>query len=83
MLYAKGGRRGGGGAGGGGGGGGGIGQGRGGGGIGRGGGRGGFVAGPGGFCICPACGYKVPHRQGVPCFEEKCPQCGATMTRER
>lgn len=70
MMYAKGsGMGGGGGAGG---------------GPGRGGGRGGgFRLGPGGFCLCPACGHKVPHRQGVPCFEEKCPKCGATMTRER
>jgi hypothetical protein len=44
---------------------------------------GGFRPGPGGFCICLACGHKEPHRQGVPCFEEKCPKCGAVMTRER
>jgi len=57
---------------------------KGGGGPGRGGGRaGGFGAGPGGFCICPACGQKVPHQLGVPCFEVKCPQCGTAMTRER
>ncbi len=69
MMYAKGsGMGGGGGVGGGGG-------------PGRGGGR--FRLGPGGFCLCPACGHKVPHRQGVPCFEEKCPKCGAAMTRER
>jgi hypothetical protein len=72
----------GGGAGGGQGGGAGGGQGR---GPGRGGGRrgGGFGGGPGGFCVCPACGQKVPHQQGVPCFEVKCPKCGTVMTRER
>ncbi len=70
MIYAKERGMGGGGAGG---------------GTGRGGSRGGggFRPGPGGFCICPACGHKLPHRQGMPCFEEKCPQCGAMMTRER
>jgi hypothetical protein len=51
-------------------------------GQGRGRGRGGgFGGGPGGFCICPACGQKVPHQQGVPCFEVKCPDCGTLMTR--
>jgi hypothetical protein len=65
------------------------GQGGGGRGAGPGGGRGGrgrgggFGAGPGGFCVCPACGHREPHQQGAPCFEMKCPQCGATMTRER
>lgn len=55
-----------------------------GGGPGRGGGRGpGFRPGPGGSCICPACGHRTPHQQGVPCFEVKCDQCGAVMTRER
>ena len=51
---------------------------------GRGGGQGGgFRSGPGGFCVCPACGEKMPHKQGIPCFEQKCPRCGAVMTRER
>jgi len=53
-----------------------------GGGQGRGGGRG-SRPGPGGFCLCPACGHKEAHQQGVPCLEVKCPQCGAVMTRER
>ena len=53
-------------------------------GPGRGRGRGGgFGGGPGGFCVCPACGHKAPHQQGMPCFEMKCPQCGAVMMRER
>jgi electron transport complex protein RnfB len=52
-------------------------------GQGQGGGRrgGGFGGGPGGFCVCPACGQKVPHQRGVPCFEVKCPDCGTVMTR--
>ena len=42
---------------------------------------GGFGAGPGGHCVCPNCGEQVPHQLGTPCFEQKCPKCGATMTR--
>jgi hypothetical protein len=43
----------------------------------------GFRPGPGGFCVCPACGHKAPHQQGVPCLDIKCPECGTMMTRER
>jgi predicted Fe-Mo cluster-binding NifX family protein len=54
-------------------------------GMGRGGGRrgggGGFGAGPGGDCVCPACGERTPHRPGMPCFEARCPKCGAAMIR--
>ena len=57
------------------------------GGIGKGQGRektpGGFGLGPGGNCVCPKCGEKVPHAQGAPCFQQKCPKCGTAMTRER
>jgi hypothetical protein len=38
-------------------------------------------SGPGGNCVCPACGAKVPHKQGTPCYSMKCPKCGASMTR--
>ncbi len=38
--------------------------------------------GSGGFCVCVACGTRVPHRQGVPCREERCPSCGKAMLRE-
>ncbi|MCK4577607.1 MAG: DUF134 domain-containing protein [Candidatus Marinimicrobia bacterium] len=38
--------------------------------------------GPGGFCLCPKCKEKKPHRRGTPCQEEKCPKCGSKMLRE-
>lgn len=59
-----------------------FGRGRGGGG---GGGRGGGNrpgAGPGGTCVCPACGHKVTHQVGQPCYTIKCPKCGTPMARE-
>ncbi len=42
---------------------------------------GGFAAGPGGECICPKCGARVKHQVGVPCYQQKCPNCGSPMTR--
>jgi hypothetical protein len=38
-------------------------------------------SGPGGNCVCPECGTKVPHQQGTPCYQQKCPQCGNMMVR--
>ena len=56
-------------------------------GLGHGGGRGrhseGFGLGPGDFCICPQCGEKIEHKRGIPCYKQKCPKCGANMTRKR
>jgi predicted Fe-Mo cluster-binding NifX family protein len=37
--------------------------------------------GPGGFCVCPACRFKVPHEQGIPCIQVRCPRCGQSMER--
>lgn len=41
-----------------------------------------FGAGPGGNCVCPACGTKVPHQAGAPCASINCPKCGTKMVRE-
>jgi hypothetical protein len=38
-------------------------------------------AGPGGTCVCPNCGANLPHQQGNPCYQQKCPQCGTMMIR--
>jgi hypothetical protein len=40
------------------------------------------AAGPGGNCVCPACGHKRTHQIGKPCYQIKCPKCGTNMTRE-
>ena len=45
-------------------------------------GRGPLAAGPDGYCVCPQCGQREPHQRGVPCFERKCPNCGALMVRQ-
>lgn len=39
-------------------------------------------AGPEGNCVCPSCGFRVPHSRANPCDERACPKCGAQMTRE-
>jgi hypothetical protein len=35
-----------------------------------------------GTCICPKCGHRIAHVPGVPCQDERCPECGAKMLRE-
>jgi hypothetical protein len=54
-------------------------------GLGRGGGRGRMSSssglGTGGECVCPNCSYRITHQTGSPCYEIKCPKCGAPMTR--
>ena len=42
---------------------------------------GGSGLGTGGECVCPKCGYRTTHQVGSPCYEIKCPKCGAPMTR--
>ncbi|MBN2483967.1 MAG: DUF5320 domain-containing protein [Candidatus Omnitrophica bacterium] len=37
--------------------------------------------GPGGHCVCPACGANVAHQPGTPCVSVSCPKCGTKMTR--
>lgn len=51
-------------------------------GKGRGMGGGRKAQGPGGNCVCPNCGHKIPHERGKPCFETRCEKCGMMMTRE-
>jgi len=43
-------------------------------------GRGGL--GSGGSCVCLRCGARQPHLQGMPCLEQRCPECGAALMRE-
>ena len=48
-----------------------------GGGSGQGGGRGGgFRPGPGGSCLCPACGHKEPHRKACPALRKSVRNAG-------
>lgn len=39
-------------------------------------------AGPIGYCVCPQCGKKVPHKRSNPCYTMVCPKCGIPMIRE-
>jgi hypothetical protein len=32
--------------------------------------------------VCPNCGERSAHQAGTPCYDQKCPKCGAPMTRE-
>jgi len=41
----------------------------------------GLGCGPDSQCSCPNCGHIQPHQLGIPCYTQKCPKCGAPMTR--
>jgi len=38
--------------------------------------------GPGGYCVCTKCGYKIAHQPGVPCSQLLCPKCKINLVRE-
>ncbi len=38
--------------------------------------------GPGGYCACPQCDYKIPHQRGVPCSKLLCPKCKINLVRK-
>jgi len=38
--------------------------------------------GPGGYCFCKRCGYRIEHQPGVPCSSLICPNCKTHLTRE-
>jgi len=38
--------------------------------------------GPDGNCVCPKCGYSVPHQRGVPCSSLQCPKCKVNLERK-
>ena len=54
------------------------------------GGKGQKVSGPGkgegmgpiGNCVCVKCGYSTSKKPGIPCMDEKCPECGTVLLRE-
>jgi cation diffusion facilitator family transporter len=38
--------------------------------------------GPGGYCVCPRCNYRIEHQPGVPCSSLICPNCKIYLKRE-
>lgn len=38
--------------------------------------------GPDGECVCPKCGYTIPHQNGIPCSSLKCPNCNISLERK-
>ena len=37
--------------------------------------------GPPAECVCPNCGFRMPHQRGIPCSQHICPRCGTRMVR--
>jgi len=33
-------------------------------------------------CICPSCAYEIPHKPGIPCFSNTCPDCKISLIRK-
>lgn len=40
------------------------------------------AGGPAGECLCPRCGYREAHEQGVPCTQKQCPNCQVPLIRK-
>ena len=38
--------------------------------------------GPGGYCTCPKCNYRIEHGRGTPCASLKCPKCNVRLIRK-
>jgi len=38
--------------------------------------------GPTGYCFCSKCGYKIEHKQGIPCTSISCPKCQSKLQRQ-
>jgi cation diffusion facilitator family transporter len=38
--------------------------------------------GPGGYCVCSQCGYKIEHKPGTPCSALNCPHCNVNLERQ-
>ncbi|MGB9772350.1 MAG: cation diffusion facilitator family transporter [Candidatus Kapaibacteriota bacterium] len=38
--------------------------------------------GPGGYCVCSKCGYRIPHQRGMPCSTLQCPNCKVNLERK-
>jgi cation diffusion facilitator family transporter len=40
------------------------------------------AGGPGGYCVCPKCGYERMHESGIPCSKVECPKCKISLVRK-
>lgn len=38
--------------------------------------------GPGGYCVCSKCGYRIPHQRGMACSTLQCPNCKINLERK-